>query len=170
VATAIATAAPAPGSAAAAAPRYACLETATEAELRVDLGGGEGGAWRGDLTLTILGGGGELAGTVFDMAKVTAKGRKPPKLKLKAKEISEAQLKDILRGLTDAVTKAEEGMDCDSPVPHSAKLSWSCANGAIKTGGEQSFEGDRCGKAKGYARAVGISDWAVAALKRHGGR
>ena len=153
------------------APRYACVETATEAELRVDLGSGEGGAWRGDLTLTILGGMSELGGTVFDTSKLGAKAKKPTKVKLKPKEISDAQRAALFKDLAAAVNRPEQGMDCESPVPHSVKLSWSCANGAFKTGGDVSFEGDRCaGKTGGYARAVGITDWAAALLRRHGGR
>jgi hypothetical protein len=154
-----------------AAPAYACLETATGSELRVDLGAGEGGAWKGELVLTTVGGASEIAGTVFDTTKLAAKGRKPPKLRLKSKPITDAQRGDLLRGLTEAIGRAEEAPICESPVPHAAKVTWSCSTDNKKTGGDQSFEGDRCGsKANAYPRAVAIADWAVAALKRHGAR
>ncbi len=155
----------------AAAPRFACIETAAEAELRLDLGAGEGGVWRGELTLTTVAGTSELGGTAYDMSKAGAKGRKPPKLRLKPKPVSDAQRAEALQALTIAAARPEQGMDCDSPVPQSVKLSWTCASGNQKTGGELSFEGDRCGpKTTGYVRAVGIADWAATLLKRHGAR
>ena len=158
-------------SSAEAAPPYACFETATGSELRVDLGAGENGVWKGELVVTTLGGATEIAGTVFDTSKVTGKGRKPTKLRLKAKPITDAQRTELINSLTEATTRTEESPTCESPVPHAAKVTWSCSTDNKKTGGDQSFDGDRCGaKANGYPRAVAIADWAVAVLKRHGGR
>ena len=71
--------------------RYACVVTANDAELKVDLGAGEGGVWQSEITVTVMGGTAEITGTVYDVERMTAKKKKPPQLKLKPKILTAAQ-------------------------------------------------------------------------------
>jgi len=156
--------------------RYACLDTASRAELHVDLASGENGAWQSELTLTVQDGDSQLQGAVFDVEKVTTTDkattkRKPPQLRLKTKLLDGGQRTELLQGLETALKKPEEKVDCPVSTPQNVKLSWVCVDGETRTAGNLSLESERCpAKTKGYTRAVGVADWAVTSLKRYGAR
>jgi hypothetical protein len=151
--------------------RIACLDAATEGELAVELEGGENGSWKGELILSINDSGVDLDGGVYDLSKLNAKRPNPPRLRLKAKPINDAQRAELLRGLAAAMDKPEQQVDCHGAGTQRATVKWSCGRPSVEKGGSVSFDSDFCvPRPKGYARALGISDWAVALFRRLGAR
>jgi hypothetical protein len=153
----------------------ACLETATEGQLDVELCEGDIGFWRKDLSLKIHKGIGELSGVFDDLdsvAKQTSKRRDAPRLRLKGKALNAGQRAELLKGLRVAIDRPEERHRCWSSGSQTAKLTWTCAGPGAKSG-SLSFDGDQCvswEKGDGYTKAFGVTDWAVAELRRHGAR
>jgi hypothetical protein len=153
-----------------------CLETATEGQLDVVLCEGDIGFWRKDLTLKIHDGVATLGGAFDDLDSVkkgTSKRKDPPRLRLKARALDAGQRAGLLKGLRAVIGRPEERHHCWSSGTQTAQLTWTCGGPRAKSSGSLSFDGDQCvswTKDDGYTRAFGITDWAVAQLRRYGAR
>jgi hypothetical protein len=154
------------------ASRFACLDTASDGDLRVELANGDGAdSWQGYLQVSFGSNGTELSGALYDVARLKPKQKQPPQLRLKVKALTDAQRAALLQGLAAAVNRPDEELDCLSPLEALAQLTWSCARTNARNGGNLAFKSTACvPKAKAYTRATGIADWAVALFKRHGAR
>jgi hypothetical protein len=166
---------PTPAAAAASQPasRFACLETTNGGDLRVELAHGDGDAsWQGYLQILFGNGDAELSGALYDVGRLKPKQKQPPpQLRLKVKALTDAQRAALLQGLAAAVNRPDEELECLSPLEATATLTWSCARQNARNVGNLAYKSTACvPKAKAYTRATGIADWAVAVLKRHGGR
>ena len=152
-----------PGGEAARPPRpFTCLETAANADLDVKLEVGDIGFTQSEVKLTIRKGKSVLTGGVDGPART---------VKLSEKPLRPSERIELLRGLTAATIRPERPSSCWSSVTQTVDVTWSCDGRS--PGGHVSFTSKECGPhaagaapSEGYARALGIAEWADALLKR----